>query len=124
MGFVAVPLLLRHIMTGQVAAALNRPVRVGDIGFNPYTLTVELDKLQIGERGTSEPFIDVDRLWIRVSWVSLWRLALVVKELHIERPSMHLVRTADQRFNVSDLLDRSIPADTSRKPFRWAISNL
>jgi hypothetical protein len=43
LGVVGVPLLLRHVMTGPVAAALNRPVRVGDIGFNPYTLKVDLD---------------------------------------------------------------------------------
>jgi hypothetical protein len=123
-GFVGGPLLLRHVVTGPVAAALNRPVRVGGIGFNPYTLTVDLDQLQIGERGTSQPFIDISHLRLKVSWASLLRLALVVKELHVERPEVHLVRMADQRFNVSDLLDRPVPADKSRHPFRMAVFNL
>ena len=123
-GFVGAPLLLRHIITGQVAAALNRPVRVGGIGVNPYTLKVDLDQLQIGERGTSQPFIDISHLRIRVSWTSLFRLALVVKELRVERPAIHLVRTAEQRFNVSDLLDRPVRVDRSRTPFRFAVSNL
>ena len=51
-------------MTEQVAGALNRPVHVGVIAFNPYTLTVDLDQLQIGERGTSQPFIDISHLRI------------------------------------------------------------
>jgi uncharacterized protein involved in outer membrane biogenesis len=123
-GFVGAPLLLRHVMTGPVAAALNRPVSVGAIGFNPYNLKVDVDQLHIGERGTSQPFVDIGHLRVKVSWASLFRLALVVKELRIERPAIHLVRTAEQRFNVSDLLDRSIPADTSRKPFRLAVSDL
>ncbi|HEX9871096.1 MAG TPA: DUF748 domain-containing protein, partial [Candidatus Tectomicrobia bacterium] len=123
-GVVGVPLLLRHVMTGPIAAALNRPVRVGGIGVNPYTLTVDLDQLQIGERGTSQPFIDISHLRLKVSWASLYRLALVVKELRVERPAMHLVRTADQRFNVSDLLDRLVPAGKSRHPFRLAVFNL
>jgi uncharacterized protein involved in outer membrane biogenesis len=123
-GVVGVPLLLRHVMTGPIAAALNRPVRVGGIGFNPYTLTVELDQLQIGERGPSQPFIDIRQLRMKLSWASLFRVAPVVKELRIERPAMHLVRRADQRFNVSDLLDRLIPDDTSRKPFRLAVFKL
>ena len=80
--------------------------------------------MQIGERGTSQPFIDIGQLRIRVSWVSLFRLALVVKELRIERPAMHLVRTAEQRFNVSDLLDSSSRNDKSRMPFRFAVSNM
>jgi hypothetical protein len=123
-GVVGVPLLLRHVMTGPVAAALNRPVHVGAIGFNPYTLKVDIDQLQIGERGTSQPFIEISYLRLKVSWASLFRLALVVQELRVERPVMHLVRTADQRFNVSDLFDRPVPADTSRQPFRLAVSNL
>jgi uncharacterized protein involved in outer membrane biogenesis len=123
-GFVGGPLLLRHVITGPVAAALNRPVRVGGISFNPYTLKVDLDQLQIGERGTSQPFIGISHLGIKVSWASLFRLALVVKELRVEQPSMHLVRTAEERFNVSDLLDRSIPTDKARHPFRFAVLNL
>jgi hypothetical protein len=123
-GFAGVPLLLRHIMTGQVAAAMNRPVRVGAISFNPYTLKLDLDQLQIGERGTSQSFIGISHLRIRASWASLLRLALVVKELHVERPVIQLVRTAEQRFNVSDLLDRPVRADRSHSPFRFAVSNL
>ena len=123
-GFVGMPLLLRHVMTGPVAAALNRPVRVGGIGVNPYTLTVDVDQLQIGERGTSHPFIEISHLRLKVSWTSLVRLAPVVKELRVERPVIHLVRTADQRFNVSDLFDRPVPADQSRHPFRLAVFNL
>ena len=88
-----VPLLLRHVMTGPVAAALNRPVRAGGIGVNPYTLTVDLDQLQIGERGPSQPFIDISHLHIKMSWASLFRLALVVKELRSSgRPCISFVR--------------------------------
>ncbi len=123
-GFVGAPLLLRHVITGPVAAALNRPVRVGVIRVNPYTLKVDLDQLQIGERGTPQPFIDINHLRIRMSWTSLFRLALVVKELRVERPAIHLVRTAEQHFNVSDLLDRPVRADRSYMPFRFAVSNL
>ena len=123
-GFVGVPLLLRHIITEQVAAALNRPVHVGVIAFNPYSLKVDLDQLQIGERGTSQPFIDISHLRIGMSWASLFRLALVVKELRVERPVIHLIRSAEQRFNVSDLLDRPVRVDRSRTPFLFAVANL
>jgi uncharacterized protein involved in outer membrane biogenesis/outer membrane protein OmpA-like peptidoglycan-associated protein len=123
-GVFGMPLLLRHVMTRQVAAAVHRPVSVGAISVNPYTLTVEINQLQIGERATAHPFVEIDHLRIKASWASLFRLALMVKELRVERPALHLVRTADQRFNVSDLLDRATPADTSRQPFRFAVSNL
>jgi uncharacterized protein DUF748 len=123
-GVVGMPRLLRHVMTGPVASALDRPVRVGGIGVNPYTLTVDLDQLQIGERGTSQSFLEISHLRLNVSWASLFRLALVVQEIRVERPTMHLVRTADQRFNVSDLRDLSVPPDKSRHQFRLAVFNL
>jgi uncharacterized protein involved in outer membrane biogenesis len=123
-GFVGAPPLLRHVITGPVAVALNRPVRVGVIGVNPYPLKMDLDQLQIGEPGTPQPFININHLRIGVSWTSLFRLALVVEELRVERPVIHLVRTAEQRFNVSDLLDRPVRADRSHTPFRFAVSKL
>lgn len=72
-GVIGVPLILRHVMTGPMAAALNLPVRVGGIRVHPYTLTAALDQLQIGERGTSQPFVEISRLRLRVSWASLVR---------------------------------------------------
>jgi hypothetical protein len=40
-GFIGVPLVLRHIATGQLATALHRPVSVGKIRFNPYRLKLD-----------------------------------------------------------------------------------
>src|SRR5713226_147345 len=126
-GFVGVPLLLRHIATGQLATALHRPVSVGKIRFNPYRLKLDLDQLHVGERDSPYPFVDIGHLHVKVSWTSLFRLAPVVHEVTIERPAIHVVRIAEQRFNFSDLI--STPAEKpspppSGKPFRFAISNI
>jgi hypothetical protein len=123
-GVVAGPLLLRHVLTGPLAAAWDRPVHVGGIGVNPYTLKVDLDRLQIGERGTSPPCLAIGHRRLRVSWVSLVRWALVVKELRMERPALPRVRTADQRFHVSDLLDGARRLEKPRTPFRGAVATL
>src|SRR5216684_3758110 len=126
-GFVGVPLLLRHIATGQLATALHRPVSVGKIRFNPYRLKLDLDQLHVGERDSPHPFVDIGHLHVKVSWTSLFRLAPVVHEVTIERPAIHVVRIAEQRFNFSDLI--STPAEKpspppSGKPFRFAVSNI
>src|SRR5216683_696729 len=126
-GFVGVPLLLRHIATGQLATALHRPVSVGKIRFNPYRLKLDLDQLHIGERDSPHPFVDIGHIHVKVSWTSLFRLAPVVHEVTIERPAIHVVRIAEQRFSFSDLI--STPAEKpgpppSGKPFRFAISNI
>src|SRR5216684_822388 len=126
-GFIGVPLLLRHIATGQLATALHRRVSVGKIRFNPYRLKLDLDQLHVGERDSPHPFVDLGHLHVKVSWTSLFRLAPVVLEVTIDRPAIHVVRIAEQRFNFSDLI--SAPAEKpspppSGKPFRFAVSNI
>ena len=93
-------MLLRHILTTQVSASLKRPVTVGDIRFNPYRLKLSLDRLHIGDRDGVKPFVDLGRLRVKVSWTSLWRLAPVVKELEVDRPAVHVVRTGPQAFSI------------------------
>src|SRR6266849_11000811 len=123
-GFIGVPLLLRHIASGQLATALHRPVSVGKIRFNPYRLKLDLDELHIGERDSPEPFVDIGHIHVKVSWTSLFRLAPVVREVMIDRPAIKVVRTAEQRFNFSDLISSQAPAEKpsqppSGKPFRF-----
>jgi uncharacterized protein involved in outer membrane biogenesis len=127
-GFFGVPPLLRHVLVGQVAKTLNRPVSVGQIRFDLYTLGLDIDQLQVGEPANAQDLIDVEHLRVRVSWTSIFRLAPVIKEVAITRPVIHVVRSAEQRFNFSDLLERPAPAEkpktTSSKPQRFAVSNI
>jgi hypothetical protein len=122
-GFFGVPMLLRHILTTQVATSLKRPVTIGKIAFNPYRLRLDLDQLHIADREPQKPFVDLRHLRIKVSWTSLFRLAPVVKELTLDRPAFHLVRTGDQQFNFSDLLVTKTPPPPG-KPQRFALSNI
>ena len=125
-GFFAVPPLLRHIITGPVAASLKRPASVGKIAFNPFSLRLNLDRLHIGDRESSRPFVDLGHLRIKLAWTSLWRLAPIVGEVVIDRPAIHLVRTGENRFNFSDLIEQPTPPPPARpaKPLRFAVSNI
>ncbi|MGA2409182.1 MAG: DUF748 domain-containing protein [Candidatus Binataceae bacterium] len=128
LGFFIIPLILRHVLSVQVAASLKRPVTVGAISFNPYTLRLEAGDLHIGGLASAEPFIDLGHLYVHASWASLYHLAPVVKEVTLTRPVIHLVRTAPQRFNFSDLLEHPgpppPPPPEPPKPFRFAVSNI
>jgi len=123
-GFFGLPMLLRHILTTQVAASLKRAVTVGDIKFNPFRLRLELDRLHIADRDPAKPFVDLGHLRVKVSWTSLFRLAPVVKELEVDRPAVHVVRTGPQEFNFSDLLVSKTPPPPPGKPTRFALSNI
>src|SRR5947207_10756522 len=113
-------------MAGGVAASLHRPVSMKKVRFNPYSLRLNIKKLRIGDRTSSERFLDFGYIRIKVSWKSLFRLAPVIGEVAVDRPAIHIVRTAEQRFNFSDLLETAGPAPvpTPSKPQWFAISNI
>ncbi|HVA80548.1 MAG TPA: DUF748 domain-containing protein [Candidatus Binataceae bacterium] len=126
-GFFAVPLLLRHILTGPVATQIKRPVTVGKIGFNPYALRLDIDRLHIGDTDPQKPFVDIEHLRVEAAWRSLLRLAPVIEEVSVKHPSIHIVRIAPQRFNFSDLLEPKTPptpVQPSSKPFKFSVSNI
>jgi Domain of Unknown Function (DUF748) len=126
-GFFGVPLLVRDVVAPRVATSLDRPLSVGRVAFNPYTLLLEIDKLRVGARaGTAgAPLADIERLRVEASWKSLVNLAPVINEVRIDRPIIHVRRLAPNRFNFSDLLESppTTPA-AAKKPSRFSISNI
>ncbi len=128
--YIAVPPILRHVLTGSVATSIHRQVSVGKIRFNLYRLKLDLDQLHVGERDDPQkPFVDLGHLGVKVSWTSLFRFAPVVGEVIVERPQIHVVRESEQKFNFSDLLE-SAPAPAKPKPAapsspqNFAVSNI
>jgi len=128
--YIAVPPVLRHVLTGPVASSIHREVTVGKIRFNLYRLKLDLDNLHVGERDSPQkPFVDLGHLTLKVSWTSLFRLAPVIGEVIVDKPAIHVVRKSQQEFNFSDLLE-SAPAPTPPKPVkpsspqRFAVSNI
>lgn len=125
LGFFAAPPLIRHIAAQQLSQQLDRPVSIGRIALNPYTLRFEADRVHIGERGGTGDFADVERLIVKPSWTSLFRGAAIVDELQIDSPRFHIVRYDAQRFNFSDLIEKfSTPSQPSSKPTPFSISNI
>lgn len=125
LGFFAAPPLLKSQLQQRLGARLGRPVTIGEVHLNPYTLELELDQLHVGDKDRQSAFVDVDRLVINASWSSLFRWAPVLDELTLQHPQLHLVRLGPQRFNFSDLLaGLTGPADPKAAPARFALANI
>src|SRR5271163_2386913 len=57
--YIAVPPILRHVLTGSVATSIHRQVSVGKIRFNLYRLKLDLDQLHVAECDSPDkPFVD------------------------------------------------------------------
>src|SRR5579859_299661 len=62
LGFFAAPPLIRGQAEKQLSQLLSRPVTIGKVSLNPYTLTLQVERLHIGERGGQGDFVDVGRI--------------------------------------------------------------
>ena len=125
-GFLVVPHVLRGILTGQVATSLHRPVTVGTIRFNPYTLRLQVNDLLVGGHGNEKPLAAFAHLDLKAGWSSLFRIKPIFKEFTLDKPAINVVRKADGTFNFSDLLVPSAAPtpQAPSKPLKFQVSNI
>ena len=102
--YLAVPPLLKSVLQEQAGKALQREVRVGRIDFNPYALSLRLGELSVSD-GSGREVAGFDELFVNLSAASLFKAALVVDEIRLQGPRLALIRQADGRYDISDLLD-------------------
>lgn len=126
LGFFAAPPLIKSQLQSRLGSMLGRPVTLGAVHLNPYTLKLGIDRLHIGDRDGHSSFVDIDRLTVGASWSSLFRMAPVLNVLTLQHPQLHITRTGDQQFNFTDLIDRFAgkAAAPNAPPARFALSNI
>lgn len=126
LGFFAAPPIIRSQLASRASTALDRPVAVERVSLNPFTLKLTIEGLHVGEKDGKTPFVDVGKLTANASWASLFRLAPILDSLTLDRPYVHLQRSAPQRFNFSDIVERfaSPPDAKPSDPSRFALSNI
>lgn len=103
-GFFVVPPIAKSILLKQVSAALHRDVSVKAIRVNPYTLSVAIQGFTVKERAGAGTFLSFDELYVNAEIMSLFRRALVVRELKISKPYVRLVRNKDESYNFTDMI--------------------
>ncbi|HTH76059.1 MAG TPA: DUF748 domain-containing protein [Trinickia sp.] len=125
LGFFAAPPLIRHVAERQLGQALGRPATIRHVALNPYTLRLEADSVRLGERGNAGDFASIERLVVRVSWMTLLRFAPIVTELRIDSPRVNVVRYDAQRFNFSDIAEKfATPSKPQAGPTLFSLSNI
>ena len=103
-GFWGVPALVHWQLPRIAAKQLERPVSVGQVGFNPFLLRLRARDLRLTEADGS-PLLAVAAIDADLDWRSLVRRAWTLRRVHIEAPQARLAIAQDGRFNVGALLD-------------------
>src|SRR5262245_47983057 len=87
-GGFGLPLLLRDALAGAAAKIPGMQVTLGRVSFNPWTLTLTARRFTV--RDAAHTLIDVDEMRVGVNLSSLWRRAIVVKEVELEGASLFM----------------------------------
>jgi uncharacterized protein involved in outer membrane biogenesis len=101
-GFWGVPRLLRSNLQEFVAEHYGRQVAVGEIRFNPFTLTLEVRDFSLPD-ADAEPVLAFGRLLVNFDSASLWRRGASFEEIDLERPFARILVRRDGTLNLADL---------------------
>ncbi len=123
-GFLVLPGILRDKAQEFVYGKFERTLVLSDVSFNPFTLAVEIDGLQLSEHGRDEPFLTFDHLTLNVSAQSIFRMAPVIEEIRLINPTVRLVRTENHHYNIDDFVAFAMEPKEDDSPARFSINNI
>jgi len=101
-----VPKVLHNVLVQDVSKMIGRDVSVGDISFNPFTLTVRARDLAVAQPDSQTPLLTLAELDVSAAWTSLFWFAPVVDRMTLREPNIAIVREDVARFNFSDIQQR------------------
>jgi hypothetical protein len=132
-GFFVVPPVMKSVLIKQISKNLHREVSIGQIRVNPYSLSISVKRILIKDRVNAETFVSLDELFVNASIASIFKRAIIIKELRIAGPYIRIIRNRDESYNFSDLLalkggDKDKPkgaqAGEKGKPLLFSINNI
>ncbi len=123
-GFIAfvLPGIVRSMAVGDIETATGRKAAISRVAINPFTWTVRVEGFRLREKGSDVTFASFSSVRVRVSPRSLFRLAPIVSEAQLTAPYAHVIRTAANSYNFSDLLEGK--KEEKEKPLRFSLNNI
>ncbi len=101
-GFLGVPYIARTRLIDFVRQHYGRQLQIGQIHFNPFTLTLEVTQLRMPDADT-QTLIAFERLHVDLRFASLWHLAPVFHQIALDQPYVRLVLRQNGGLNLADL---------------------
>ncbi len=113
-GFYLVPSLVRSEATSWVETNLDKPLGLGDIRFNPFTFTLDIDDIALP--ATQQPLVAVGHLRVDFSFLSLFQSAYHFTEVTLDRPFIDARMRPDGSLNLLELMPPPQPDTHSEGP--------
>jgi hypothetical protein len=104
-GFLALPFILKSVLSKTLSEALHRKMELRDIRINPLVLSVSVRGLTISERDAPATWISAEEIFANFQLASVIRGGPVLSEVRVTRPFVNIVRRPDGSYNFSDLIE-------------------
>ncbi|MES2036203.1 MAG: DUF748 domain-containing protein, partial [Pseudomonadota bacterium] len=121
------PGIVKRVAAEQVQQQIGRKLDMADIRFSPFKLALTIEGLTLYEADQRTPAVKVKELVLNLSLASLFRQALIVDEVRLTEPYVHIVRTPGDgygRYNFSDILEKIAAMPKSESTARFSLANL
>jgi uncharacterized protein involved in outer membrane biogenesis len=130
--WLAVPPIVKSQAEQRLSTLLGREVRIGRIGFSPWSLILTVEKLTVAAAAGAgaAPQLSVERIMANADMRSVLRLAPVIEALQIDAPVLRVAHVAEGRYDFDDIVqrladNRAPPTpDKPDEPARFALYNL
>src|SRR5688572_5230973 len=113
---VVLPMIVRQVAVDRLARLSGRAVTLADVDLNVFTGRVALSGFRLAQRGSAEPALEWERLEVRLGLTSLVTSNVVVRELTVTAPRIHVARLSFTEFDFDDLRALIPPPDPAAKP--------
>ncbi len=112
MGFVVVPLALTWAIKAQGTAILRHDVKVRGAGFNPFTLQLHLDGLEVLDKDRSV-MLGLERFGVDVSFLGLFNKVCRIESLTLDGLKVEVALLPGGKVNLLDLVPTEHAAPAS-----------
>jgi hypothetical protein len=123
-GFLAVPYFARKSAQDFVRSHYGRNIQIGEIHFNPFTLTLDVLRLALPD-ADGQTLLSFKSLQVDLQLATIWRLGPSFSEIVLEEPYVRAVLRQSGALNLADLGQgfASAPAkpEAKSKPLRLFI---
>lgn len=101
-GFFLAPYLVRHYVPKIVQEQLQKQAVIGEVRFNPYVLTFEVNDFRMDEPD-GQPIVGFKRFFVDFELKSLFKWAWTFRQVSLEGPQVNAVIDPDGALNLAQL---------------------
>jgi uncharacterized protein involved in outer membrane biogenesis len=114
-GFYLLPAILKAKIPDLIQEETGRNASIAKIEFNPFKLFASIQGFKINEKN-GKPFVEFDNFNLDINaFQSIKQLVLVIDEINLKKPIVHLAKDKNSKFNFEDMAKHQ-KKEVSKKP--------